>query len=329
MSLKYNKLGSYEDYLSKLTKKELTSILDSVEIEYNSKVKACELVSLIINELDDIVSKTLNYFTLIEYRNLKIVLKKKGHIKLRTNVSLMQFCQMLTSRHLMLKIDDRTYMLFKEVYKEFKSKAFQKKTLKKCQKNTNEFYLLLGAILGYGAISLKDFYAIYNEKYEISENDLKDYILSLKKYSNAFITYEEKKDFYIASKKIKNIKECKKYANEKERKVYSFNDLVSIYTLKYLQKYKSYRKLKNFITSSYYVEKDNFHIVTQKIIVPFIEEYQIDKNSANKLLDTLIDEYFEFNSNKHKDKLIVLINEAVKDYPRWNLKGYSEREKEK
>ncbi len=329
MNLKNNKLVSYSDYLNKLTKKELTSLLNAVEIQYDSKVKTSELVTLFLDELDDIVGKILNYFTLIDYRILKLVLKKKGRVKIRTNVSLMEFCEMLTNKHLMYKIDDKTYILFKEVYREFKSKAFQKKVIKKCQKNSDELYLILGAVLGYGAISLKDFYLIYSEKYEIFEKDLKEDLLSLKKYSNAFITYEEKDTFYIADKKIKNIKECKKYADKKDRKPYSFEDIKNLYTLNYLKKYKSYRKLKKFITSSYYIEKNNYHIVAQKVIIPFIEEYQVDKNTANKMLDSLIDNYFEFNSNKYKDKLMALINDMVKDYPNWNLKGYSEREKEK
>ncbi len=329
MSLKNNKLVSYDDYLNKLTKKELTSLLDAVEIEYDSKAKVSDLVALILDELDDIVSKTLNYFTLIEYRNLKLVLKKKGRVKLRTNVSLMQFCEMLTSRHLMYKIDDKNYLLFKEVYKQFKNKVAQKKVIKKCQKNSNELHLVLGAVLVYGAISLKDFYTIYVEKYEISENDLKDYLLGLKKYSNSFITYEEKDNFYIANKKIKNIKECKKYASAKDRKLYSYADIEALYTLRYMKKYKSYRKLRKFITSSYYIEKDNFHIVVEKVIIPFIEEYQANKASANKVLDNLVDDYFEFNSSKYKEKIIALTNDFVKDYPNWKLKGYSEREKEK
>lgn len=329
MSLKKNKPVSYEEYLNKLTKKELTSILDAVEMEYNSKAKTEELVTMILDELDDIISKTLNYFTLIEYRNLKMVLKRKGHVKLRTNVGLMQFCQMLTVRHLMYKIDDKTFILFKEVYKEFKNKSYQKKVIKKCQKNNNELHLVLGTLLIYGAISLKDFYLIYCEKYEISENDLKDYLLGLKKYSNAFNIYEEKDDFYLANKKIKNIKECKKYADKKNRKAYSFEEIERLYTLRYMKKYKSYRKLKKFITSSYYIEKNNFHIVVDKIIIPFIEEYQLDKDHANEVLDSLVDDYFEFNSNKYKNKLITLADNFVKDYPNWNLKGYSEREKEK
>ena len=329
MKSKKTKLLSYEEYLNTLTKKELTSILQTLEMSYNAKVKVSDLISLILNELDEVVVKLLSFFTKEEYKKIKYIIKKGGTVKIRTDVILMEFCQMLTNRHLMYKIEDRKYILFKELYKIFKTKIKQKKVINKCQKNSEELHLILGSTHVYGAIDFTRFYQIYSEKYQIPENELKDYLLSLSKYSNAFKTFTTKDKLYIANKKIKNIKDCKKYADAKDIKEYSLKEIQELYTLKYMKKYKSYNKLKKFITGSYYIEKDNFSVVVQKVLNPFIEEYQININKANDMLNKLIDNYFEYSTEKLKTKFINLANDFVKDYPRWTLNGYSEREKEK
>ena len=328
MSKKSN-LICYEEYLNTLNKKDLELILNALEIEHNKNGKKQELINIIMEELDDIIGKTLSYFTMEEYRKLKLVVKKRGNVRIRTDVSLMQFCENLVDRHLMFKLENKKYVLFKEVYKLFKIKIKQKRVIKKCQKNSDELQLILGTTLVYGAINLDNFYKIYSEKYEISINDLKNYLISLKKYGDLFTIYEDKDELYIASKKIKNVKLCKKYADGKEIANYSASDIQNLYTLNYMKKYRSYRILKKFLTDSYYIEKGNYIVVVEKILNPFLEENQVDKKKANKLLDQLIDDYFEFSSQKNKEKLVNLVNNITYYYPNWNLYGYSEKEKEK
>ena len=329
MKIGKNKLISYKEYLQKMNKKELMTILDTFVISYNTKDKVSTLITLILNDLDDILKETLSYFTTSEYQYLKYIIKKKGYIKLKSNVGLMLFCEKLTNLHFMNKISDNKYVLFKEVYKVYKIKIKQKKIIKKCQKNTQEWHLILGSTLAYGSLNFNDFYHIYLEKYQISEKDLQDYLYHLKSYSNAFNLYKEKDNLYLANKNLKNIKECQKYANYKDKKSFSFKELQNLYTLKYLKKYKSYHKLQKFITDNYYVDKKSFNIVSEKVIIPYLEEYQIEKRKAYKILPELINKFFEFNTNKLQTKFMELITSLAKDFPNWNLKGYSEREKEK
>ena len=329
MSLSKSKLISYEEYLNTLTQKELTAFLDTLEIEYNSKAPIADLIALILEELDDIIYKVLSYLTLEEYRMIKYIIKQNGNIKLRTNVGLMKFCEYLTSHHLMYKIEEKKYGLFKEVYNIFKVKIKQKRVLKKCKKNSNEFHLIMGSLLGYGARNLKDFYNIYCEKYEMTENGLKEYLISLERYNNSFGIYEDKDNIYLANIKVNDIKECQRYADAQDKAKYSASEIQGLYTLNYMKKYKSYRKLRKFINDSYYIEKDNFKVVVERILIPFLEEYQISRQNDNKLLEDLFADYFEFNSKKHQERFLNLVNELAKDYPKWVLGGYSEREKEK
>lgn len=330
MSVKNNKLISYENYLNNdLTKKELVTLLNTLDIKCNKSIKKEEMVTLILDEFEDIVAKNVSYFTIDEYRKLKKIINKGGLVKLKSDVGMMQFCEKLTNRYLMKKIDNKKFVLFKETYNLLKKHVKLKKTLRKCQKNTDELHLILGSTLIYGAINLRRFYRIYTEKYEISEDNLKSYLIDLAKYSDSFIVYQSKTDTYIASKLIKSINQCKKYAEALDIKEYTYDEVQKIYTLQYFKDYKGYCKLKKFITESYYIEKDNFKVIVESIINPFIEEYQLNEKKANDHLERAIDDYFEFNSNRHKDRFITLISELIKDYPSWKLNGYSEREKKK
>ena len=143
---------------------------------------------------------------------------------------------------------------------------------------------------------------------------------------NEFKLIETKDKLYIASVVIKNIKTCNQILkNKKEYAVYTNEELISIHDFSFMNKYRSYKKLIKFIKRNYYVEKNNFKIVNNYVFIPFITQYQMNKDTGLKVLSTLIDQHFEFNNEKHKKKFIDLIEKMALDYPAWELKGHNRR----
>jgi len=137
----------------------------------------------------------------------------------------------------------------------------------------------------------------------------------------------QKKNTYIASNIIKNLKQCKSILNKKTKyAMYTNEELISIHDFTYMSKYKSYKKLMKFIHRNYDVEKGSMKIVNKYVLIPFLTNYQLDKTASKEILSSLIDAYFEFNNKKHKNKFMALVENLALDYPSWNLKGHSERE---
>ena len=124
------------------------------------------------------------------------------------------------------------------------------------------------------------------------------------------------------------MKECKEFTKKDiDYAVYTAEELMSIHDFSFMTGCKSYKKLIKFINRNYYVEKGSFKIVNKYVFIPYLTNYQLNKEKALELLSGLIDDYFEFNNKKHKNKFMSLVENLALDYPSWNLKGHSEREK--
>ena len=215
-----------------------------------------------------------------------------------------------------------------ELLNTFKKKIKSKKVLEKVKNNTNEYNLLLGFIATYGVIDFEFFYNKFSTTYNYEKDELLTRVKNLSAFYNEFKVFTDKTNLvYIASNSLKNMTEIKKYFKTDEYKEFSNEEILNIYTFKYMEKFLSYKKLKKFIDRHYYVEKGSFKVINRFVLLPYIYDYQIDIKKAKKNLNPLIDKYFEFKSDKHKEKFISLIENMALDYPKWTLKGNSERKK--
>ena len=117
------------------------------------------------------------------------------------------------------------------------------------------------------------------------------------------------------------MKDCKKYYKKDKYKYYTNEELINNYTLKCLDKTKSYHKLIKFINRNYEISKGHIKIINHFVLKPYLNEYQVNKQQADTILSALIDRYFEFNNDKHKNKFMVLFINITNDYPCWLLQG--------
>lgn len=324
-----NKLLTYTDYLEKLNKNDIVSILDLFHIEYKKNAKKQVYLDLVLENVNTIAKRTLDLFQIDEFHNIKLFIKKKGKVTIRVNHLLLNFMQNLKRHHLVI-CNDKTFYLPKELMTAYKAKLKNKKVIDKAKENTKEYNLILGFIDAYGAFDFDKFYEEYSKTYKLSREDALTRIKDIAVFYGEFRMFEEQKTqkLYIASHIIKNIKQCKNIINKKvEYAVYTKEELIDIHSFEYMTKFKSYKKLMKFIKRNYYIEKGSQKIVNKYVLVPFLTNYQLNKDAAKEVLSTLIDSYFEFNNQKHKNKFMDLVEKIAGDYPSWYLKGHSEREK--
>jgi len=319
---------TYEEYIKGLKKSELINILDHYKIKYTKSDKKLTLQKLILNDLNLWVKNAVNLFQNDELQNMKIVFKKKGKLSIRNNYILLQFLLNLKRHYLVFEIDTNNFYIPKDILKIFKEKLKSKKVSKTIKDNTIEYSLFMGIINTYGVVDYKYFYQVIKKKYNIEEKKVLDRLRILEDFYQEFKIYEDKKNIFLCSKEIDGIKECKKYYKIKEDyHLFSVEDYINLYNFKYLNHFRSYKKLIKFISRNYYLEKYQFKTVNKCILLPFLLVYQKNKDNSVHLLSNLIDKHFEFKNDKHKKKFVSLVENVALDYPKWDLKGYSEREK--
>jgi len=324
---KYKEL-TYKEYLTTFNKSEVVKILDLFRIEYKKNQKKKTYIDLVLNNTDKIVNDTLNIFQRDEFHNIKLLVKKKGRITIRINHLLLSFLENLKKNNLIREETPKSYVMPKELLEIYKKKLKNKGPVEKCKNNTEEYALIMGFIDAYGAIEFNKFYDSYSKKYKLAKDKTLERIKFIADFYNEFRLYESKDKIYLASTVIKNLKTCNTLVKKKgEYAVYTNEELISIYNFSYMNKYKSYKKLLKFIKRNYYVEKSNFKVINNYILIPFLTNYQEEKENALKLLSILIDKHFEFNNQKHKNRFTGLIEKVALDYPSWELKGYSQRGK--
>ena len=321
-----NELLTYKKYLESLDKKSINKIIDLYQLDCKKNCKKEKCINVIMENIHNIAKYTLTLFQQDELINLKLLIKKKGHLTVRINYLLQAFLDNLTKRYLIIKKSDNEYYIPDELLVAYKIKLKSKKIEKLIKKNTEEYNLILGFIDSYGVVEFDYFYYNYSKIYKLNKEDTLKRLNDLATFFEEFKIYKEKDKHYLASNTIKTLKECKEYAKRLGNyAVYTNEELCNIHTLKFIEKNKAYKKLVKFITHNYNISKGSMKIVNKFIITPFFTENQKNPEGAEKILSALIDRFFEYNNDKHKNKFIELIKDNAKDFPRWTHKGSIER----
>lgn len=318
---------TYKEYLGTFKKEDINKILDFYGIDYRKNLSKEKCIDLIISSLDNMINKSLDIFQNDELANLKYIVKKNGYIELRVNYLLSDFLNTLNRNYLAIKENDKTFIIPKDVLSIINKKINKKDVLDKIKENTSEYQLLLGFIDAYGVIDFEQFYNSYAKLYKLHHDDALERIKFYSEYFSEFKVYKEKTKYYLTSNNINNLKECKKYINKKENyKIYTNEELKDIHTFKYMEDFRSYKKLIKYIRTNYDINKNNIKVVNKWVLIPYLQEYQLDKNVAKDKLLELVDKYFEINTEKQKQKFATLAEGMAMDYPSWRLNGYSEKE---
>ncbi|MBE6155989.1 MAG: hypothetical protein E7164_04460 [Firmicutes bacterium] len=324
---KDNKVTSYKDYLESVNKNEIIKMLETFHIDYNKNAKKQELIQNVMDNVNAIVTFTLNLFQIDEYHNIRLFVKKKGKLVIKVNYLLRNFITNLERHHLVIKKDEKTFFLPKELLDIYKKELKKKRLLDKIKATTDEYKLILGFVDAYGIIDFNKFHEGYAKLYKLPKEKALIRIKDIANFYDEFKVYEDKNKIYIANEQIDSLKKGKSLLKKIGTfAVYTNEELISIYDFTYMMKFKSYKKLMKFINRNYYVEKGNFKIINKYVLKPYLTMYQLNPDGAKEVLSSLIDMYFEFNNEKHKDKFIGLVEKLALDYPSWDTKGCSEKD---
>ena len=83
------------------------------------------------------------------------------------------------------------------------------------------------------------------------------------------------------------------------------------------------------IKKNYYLDEKDIKVFYKYVIIPYLNDVQIDNPTKEENLSKNIDKYFEYKNEKHKNKFMDLVKGIINETPMWKYNGYSEIEKEK
>lgn len=318
----------YQDYLETFNKEDLITILDAYHIEYKKNQKKEQYIKLILENLNQMVDYMLDMFQTDEFNNIKYVVKHQGIVRVKFNYLLINFLDNLVRHKVVFQESANVYHLPIELCHIFKTKIKNKSIVKKFRENTHEYNLINGIIDAYGIVEFNYFYNIYSKQYKLQKENALARINNISSFYNEYQVYTDKKTSYLASNMFKRFKASQEILNNPTQyAVYTIDEYIAINNFNHLASKKAYKKLVKFIDRNYQIAKGSFKIVNKFILAPYFAEYQFDKENARLVLATLIDKYFEFKNDRQKEKIMDLIANVALEYPRWDLKGHSEREK--
>ncbi len=326
---------TYSEYLDSLSNEEIEQILIFFNIKYRKNSKKENLVKILTNSAEDITKYSFNLFQNDEVANLKLLLNSNGHIKSKTNYFLLHFLNNLNKKGMVKKIDINEFYMPKDIQKYFKSHLKDRDSLKMIKSNTKEYNLIIGLLNTYGVLSYDKFYEMFNNVIHYDKSCLLERLTVLANFYEEFELFFSKKENYVCNKaffKEKGIqlKEIKKYCNKKSNyKIFSSKELTNMFSYKYMSKFKSFKKLLSFIKKYYYLDEKDLKMFYKYVIIPYLNDVQIDNPVKQENLSNNIDKYFEYRSEKHKNKFIDLVKGIINEAPMWKYNGYSEIEKEK
>ncbi len=318
--------NSYKDYLNSKKKKELENILDTYNIEYKKSLKKDDLKDLILKNLKNIVLFTLDIFQNDELQNLKLVIKKEGNIKVKINFLLLDFLLILKRNSIVFSLDDERFIMPKEIVDLYKEALKDKEIVNKIKENTDEYNFILSYIGVYGITDFDIFYQNYAKDYKYTKDETINRIKKLSLFYREISFFTNKNKSYIASNKFKSFKDASYLLKKQDYKIYTNKEILNFYNLKFMAKKRPYKRLSKFINKNYNVEKGNFKIINKYVLIPYFQERQLNKDTSKEILSALVDKYFEYNNDRHKEKFIDLIKKLAPYYPSWEKGGHTEKE---
>lgn len=303
--------GLYHEFLSKLKKEEILSIVDNFHklcAIYNypialeiTKNKKEDLVNYLVDKENVYVKFIIQSLDYKDHKLLEKSLKKK-----KLDDSLQKYIQ-------------EQYLLFNEclptdIYNNLK-KVIKSKKIKKMVKKNDEYYKIAqGLVIAYGVLDYEFFASFVKEKIDLCN-------LYYKK------NYRIENHKVIANE-LKNKKKINEYFKNKALKQFSCTDLKKLGKNIYHHRDKNYQKLVKTLKSNYIFQNKDIKFLDNKIIIPYLYNNRAMEEEALKNLNKNIDYYFEFANKKLEDKLISKIVDLKKNFPLWECRGYSVLEEE-
>ena len=63
----------------------------------------------------------------------------------------------------------------------------------------------------------------------------------------------------------------------------------------------------SFVKKNYYLDEKDIRVFYKYVIIPYLNDVQIDNPTKEENLSKNIDKYFEYKNEKHKNKFMDLV----------------------
>ncbi len=318
-----NIFGEYQDYLEKLNKEKLQSIID----DYNllGKVFNYESINTKRQKKEDLLKQIAeikdNYFKcfvmsldLKDFNTLKqLVFKKVNDDYLKEN---REFINYLLAKNILFQ--EQELMLAWDI-SDLLKKLVKDKEVIKYVKTWNRIYKLVdGIIVAYGVVSRKYFDII------VSGIDNHEQIIPK-------LEYYYKKEYLIDSKKIMstkltNKKRINRYVKNDKYKMFTNKEFVEMGNSTYHHGIKSYKRFIKMLKNNYVFRNSDIEFVDKNIVIPYLYNSLNEEDEAQKNLEETVITLFEFKGDKLKQKMLAEIMKIRDEFPLWEYRGFSKLE---
>ena len=315
---------NYLNYLEKLNKKDIIdmikdyhNICDIYDIEKGkniTKKNKKDMIEYLLDNIENYLPSIIKLIDSKDYEILNYIIHNPKKVKGNYISDNKYFFDYLREKKIIFGIKKIT--IPKDVFILIKNTITNKDALKEINHNTYIYDLGKGLIIAYGVIDKKMFM---------------DRIERIDKKGSLKIEYYYKKNYKITkdkvvNNKISNKEKINKYLNNTVYKEFKNKELIKLARLTYHYKFKSYKKLLSTIKSNYIFKKEDIPYINEQIIIPYLYNSLTEEKKAFNELNKTIDNLFEFNDNKLKDKIIALIIEIRNHFPLWEYRGFSKSE---
>ena len=313
---------NYKEYLNKLKKNELIDIVNDYNklcdiYEYtkidDTKSKKDILVNLINDVKDKYVKSIIMSVDVKDYNVLKRLTKKNNKDIINDNKDLIKF---LVNKHILWQKDELE--LPSDI--DLKTILKDKMLIKHINYWSNVYRFVDGIIIAYGVVDIKYF------------NKLIDSTLEKGKVLDMIGLYY-KKDYTIESTKIlsnklTNKKRIDKYYKDRKYKEFTNKEYIELGDSLYHHNIKAYKKFIRILKNYYVFKRKDIEFVDMNIVIPYLYNKINEEEIAKNALEEIIVELFEFKNDKLKIKMLKEIEKIKLEFPLWELRGYSIRERD-
>lgn len=313
---------NYKEYLNKLKKNELVNIINDYnklcDIYGFTKIddmasKKSVLVNLINDVKDEYIKAIIMSLDVKDYNALKELIKKSNIEKLNNNKNLINY---LLDKHVLWQKDKL------EISKDVDlNNIFKDKTIKKhIDYWSNVYKFVDGIIIAYGVVDINYFNKLINNVKE------KDNVLNMLEfyYKKEYIISNTK----IVSNKLTNKKRIDKYYKDKKYKEFTTKEYIELGNSKYHHNIKAYKKFIRILKNYYVFKKKDIEFVDINIVTPYLYNKINEEELAKNTLEETIVKLFEFKSDRLKIKMLKEIEKIKLEFPLWELRGYSIKERD-
>lgn len=318
-----NIFGEYADYLQKLSKEKLQSIIDdynklgsiyNLDVVNTKKLKKDDLIKKIDELKNDYFKYWIMSLDLKDFNILKqLVFRKVNDEFLHEN---RDFINLLLEKSILFQ--EQELMMAWDVSALIKELTKNKEVVKTVKIWDRIYKIVEGIIVAYGVISRKYFDKIVSE---IENNEL--ILPKLDYYYKRDYIIDDKK---IMSNKLNNKKRINSYLKNDKYKMFTNKEFGELGSSIYHHGIKCYKRFIKMLKNNYVFRNSDIEFVDKNIVIPYLYNSLNEEDVAKKNLEETIEKLFEFKGDKLKQKMLEEVMKIRDEFPLWEYRGFSKIE---